>query len=126
MRRRGSGPELHDSAGPIELVAEHRCDDLGDTGAGCGCGGPGAAVMDDCRDPRKEDVVAYIAHGHAVGCIVNELEIGPASRDDDPAAHSTGGADQATSRIPCGGHAAEADKDRRFPTFEERFEVRGK
>ena len=79
MRRHGSDSKMDDTAGPVELVAEHRRDKLRDAGAGGGCGGAGAAVMDNCRDSRKENVVAHVAHGHAVGRIVDKLEIGPTS-----------------------------------------------
>src|SRR4030095_4596343 len=109
-----------------ELVSEHRRDDVRNAGAGCGRGGAGAAVMDDCRDPRKQNVVAHIAYGNAIGRIVNEIEIGPTSRDDDPAAHGTGSADEHPRRIARCWHAAEAGKNGWFSASDECFEIRGK
>src|SRR5678816_3537692 len=82
--------------------------------------------MDDGGDPWKQHLMAQIANGNAIGRIVNDIEIGPTSRHDDPAAHRTGSADQPTSHIACSGHAAEADKDGWLSTSDECFEIRGK
>jgi hypothetical protein len=99
MRRHGSDSKLDDTVGPVELVAAHRCNKLGNAGAGSGCGGAGAAVMDHCPDSWKENVVAHVAHGDAVGRIIDKLEIGPTSRENDPAARGTRSDDQPMSRI---------------------------
>ena len=52
--------------------------------------------------------------------------LAPTSRDNDSAAHSTGGADQLAADTGCRGHATKADKHRRLSTFEERFKIRRK
>src|SRR5438552_10818773 len=93
VRGRGPKPKIYDTVGPVELVAEHRCDDLGDASAGCGSSSARAAVVDDRRNPRKETIVVRIAQDETVGRVVDEVEIRPTSRDNNPAAHGTGGAD---------------------------------
>ena len=73
---RGRRPKLkvHNAAGPVKLVAKHRRDDLRNSSAGCSGSGACAAVMGDRRYSRKEHVVAHIAHRHAGGGVVDDVE----------------------------------------------------
>src|SRR5262245_51753240 len=80
-RPRCSNPKMLDAAGPIELVAVHRSDDLRDAGTRCSRSRAGAAVMDDHRDSREQHFVAHVAHTEAISSAVDDVEPRPAFRE---------------------------------------------
>src|SRR5215468_10765888 len=119
----GADAKLGNALGPVMLVIMVGNNDLRRAGSGGGGSGARSPMVDDGSNSFEQELQVDLTYRHAVGFVIDERQVGPASGDNRAASERAGRLDHDLAEICRRANAAEAKVDGWVAVLEERLQL---